>query len=238
METSCLEQQLGLDQQLHLKHIAIKKNQLKAMTMAQESSKRRLQQAKATINDFLANPIAGTFDEAAKNAKIQEITKQVEMDRMFKVIMVSRWMIREANKDKELGDLRSKVKKLKDELVKKQIQLQTRILPPSMDATPAEPIYFEPLEKGLPSSSAQASKDTDELNIDYTVTGPWDPRETNIKKELKQKIQVEVDDITRSCMEWELKILHSTCIHYLTAEAIHTDYHMPTLPYPLLKQEV
>ena len=47
-----------------------------------------------------------------------------------------------------------------------------------------------------------------------------------------------MDEITKSYMEWELKVLHSTCIHYLTIEAIHTDYHMPTLPYPLLKQEV
>ena len=39
-------------------------------------------------------------------------------------------------------------------------------------------------------------------------------------------------------MEWELKVLHSACIHYLTAEDIQKDYHMPMLPYPLLKQEV
>ena len=39
-------------------------------------------------------------------------------------------------------------------------------------------------------------------------------------------------------MEWELKVLHSACIHYLTAEDIQKEYHMPTLPYPLLKHEV
>ena len=39
-------------------------------------------------------------------------------------------------------------------------------------------------------------------------------------------------------MEWEQNILHSECIHYLTEEALHAEYHMPTLPFPLLKQEV
>ena len=84
-------------------------------------TKRRLQQAEETINEFLANPIAGTSDESAKDAKIQELTKQVEMDRMLKVTMVSWWMTREANKDNELGNLKSKVQKLKDELAKKEI---------------------------------------------------------------------------------------------------------------------
>ena len=39
-------------------------------------------------------------------------------------------------------------------------------------------------------------------------------------------------------MEWEQRVLKSACIAYLTAEDIHKDYHMPTLPLPLLKQEV
>ena len=55
---------------------------------------------------------------------------------------------------------------------------------------------------------------------------------------MKLQIQGEVDETVRRCMEWELKVLHSTCIHYLTAEDIRTEYHMPTLPYPLLKREV
>ena len=42
MQTSHLEHQLELDQQLHVKQISIKENQLKAMMVAQEMSKRRL----------------------------------------------------------------------------------------------------------------------------------------------------------------------------------------------------
>ena len=56
--------------------------------MAQELNKRRLQQTEVTIKDFLANPIAGTSDKSAKDAKIHELTKQVAMDRMLKVTMV------------------------------------------------------------------------------------------------------------------------------------------------------
>ena len=73
--------------------------------------------------------------------------------------MVSGWMTREANKDKEIGDLKNEVHKLKEELVEKENQLQTRILPPPMDAPPAEPIYFEPLDEDVPSSSTQVIKD-------------------------------------------------------------------------------
>ena len=39
-------------------------------------------------------------------------------------------------------------------------------------------------------------------------------------------------------MEWERRILHSACITFLTPAALHASYHMPSLPYPLLKLEV
>ena len=111
-----------------------------------------------------------------------------------------------------------------------------------MDPIPAEPMNFEPLEEELPNTSAQASEEAKEQGIDYTIaTEPStaDPMETNLEQEMKQNIQGEVDErAIKSCMECELKILHSACIHYLTIEDIHKDYHMPTLVYPLLEQEV
>ena len=39
-------------------------------------------------------------------------------------------------------------------------------------------------------------------------------------------------------MEWERRILHSACITLLTPSAVRASYHLPTLPYPLLKLEV
>ena len=53
-ELSRLEQQLDLAQQNFQKQLVVKENQIKAMSMAQEMSKRRLQQAEETINDFLS----------------------------------------------------------------------------------------------------------------------------------------------------------------------------------------
>ena len=47
-----------------------------------------------------------------------------------------------------------------------------------------------------------------------------------------------MDATVKECMEWEQTLLHSACIVYLTPEGIHADYHMPSLPFPLLKQEV
>ena len=55
---------------MHTRHITVKENHLKAITVEQELSKRMLQQAKATINEFLANPMAGTSDESAKDAEV------------------------------------------------------------------------------------------------------------------------------------------------------------------------
>ena len=47
-----------------------------------------------------------------------------------------------------------------------------------------------------------------------------------------------IDDIQKDCMEWERRILHSACITLLTPAAVRASYHLPTLPYPLLKLEV
>ena len=55
---------------------------------------------------------------------------------------------------------------------------------------------------------------------------------------MKERISQQKDLIIRECMEREQCILHSACLAYLTAKEIHKDYHLPTLPLPLLKQEV
>ena len=55
---------------------------------------------------------------------------------------------------------------------------------------------------------------------------------------MKDRIAKQTDLIVKECMEWEQRILHSACLAYLSAEEIHKDYHLPTLPLPLLKQEV
>lgn len=39
-------------------------------------------------------------------------------------------------------------------------------------------------------------------------------------------------------MEWENRIVHSVCILYLAPQEAMTSYHLPTLPYLLIKQEI
>lgn len=62
--------------------------------------------------------------------------------------------------------------------------------------------------------------------------GVQDPRETDLEVELNKQMQNEIDEIVKECMQWEKDIIHSATL------ALTSDYHMPTLPYPLLKQEV
>lgn len=226
--------------QAHARQLAIKENQLKATTVAQELTKRRLQQAEETINEFLANPIAGTLDESAKDAEIKALKKQVETDNLIKATMVSGWVAREAAKDREMEELKEQLKKLKAELTEKDNQLQARNLQFPIDPILVEPISFEPLDDEIPSTSAHIGEDTEDVDTDIPASEPStaDPQEADIEKELKLRIQGEVDHTVKSCMEWELKVLHSACIHYLTAGNIQKEYHMPTLPYLLLKKEV
>lgn len=62
-----------------------------------------------------------------------------------------------------------------------------------------------------------------------------DPKDLDAKKEILESIQIENDIVIKECMEWEWRILHSTALAYLKPKKATTDYHMPMLPYPLLK---
>lgn len=72
-------------------------------------SKRRLQQAEATINEFLANPMAGTSNESAKDAEIAALKKQGEMVKLLQATMVAGWVAREASKDRELEEIKEQM---------------------------------------------------------------------------------------------------------------------------------
>ena len=58
------------------------------------------------------------------------------------------------------------------------------------------------------------------------------------ERNLIGRLDSELDAMVKDCMEWERRIIHSATIILLTPKAIKENYHMPTLPYPLLKQEV
>lgn len=100
------------------------------------------------------------------------------------------------------------------------------------------PTYLDTMEIDLPGPSESiATPLPEEELMDYSVAGysMADPRETDLEQELRDRIARQNDIIIRECMEWERRILKSACLSYFTAEDIHKDYHMPTLPYPLLK---
>lgn len=124
--------------------------------------------------------------------------------------------------------------KLKQELANKEVQLQARVLIPPMDAPTAEPSYCDPMDTDIPLTGGDVVGTSGDSQVDYTTSA----FSADAKKDLREKIQMEVDAIVKDCMHWENNIIHLACLSYLTPEEIYSDYHMPTLPFPLLKQEV
>ena len=59
-----------------------------------------------------------------------------------------------------------------------------------------------------------------------------------MERALREKINTELKPLLKAIMEWEHRILHSANVYYLNRGDATADYHQPTLPLPLLKQEV
>lgn len=57
------------------------------------------------------------------------------------------------------------------------------------------------------------------------------------KDELCTQIEETTELIAKANMEWERKILHPASVHFLLYSDAYKEYHTPTLPYPLVKQE-
>ena len=58
------------------------------------------------------------------------------------------------------------------------------------------------------------------------------------EQEILDAMSRESRRMIRDCMDWEKRVLHSASQTMLTPENIQEHYKVPTLPYPLLKQEV
>lgn len=235
------EQQVEIAKKSLENRLADKEAQIKNMELAQKISNKRLQQAEAIVNEFLVDPLVGTsFQESANEAKIKVLTRQVEQDRLMKATMVAGWITQQEIRKTQIQEHEEEVKKLNKELEDKEVQLQARVVLPPEEPPASEPSHFEPLEADIPSSSFDTTGMSKDIPLDYTVSRytTTDPRETNLERELKEKMQQEVDAIVKECMHWESRIIHSACMVYLALEDIQADYHMPTLPYLLLKQEV
>lgn len=217
--------------------VAVKDAEVKNLELAQQISLRRLKQAEEMMNEFLANPLAGTSKEA-NDTRIKDLINQLEQEKLTRQALAIGWTTQITNKNKQIQELEEQVKALRKEVEKKDTELQAKVLVQPEQPPALAPSYFEHLEADIPTSSFDAAGPYEEP--DYTVAGytTANPRETDLEKELREQIQREVDELVKECMQWEARVIHSACIVYLKPEAIHTDYHMPTLPYPLLKQEV
>lgn len=123
-----------------------------------------------------------------------------------------------------------------------EVQLQTRPILPLAKVSTAMLDYLEPMDTDVASTSMDVEGSTvaEEDFPDYTVArySFSDPRETDLEKELKEKMTREVDLVVKECIEWEKRILHLAWLAYLTPEELHVDYHMPGLHFPVLKREV
>ena len=130
---------------------------------------------------------------------------------------------------------------MKKELANKEILLQERPILPPLDMSAPDLSYYEPPPMDTDVAGSSTGMGGTEEVPDYTTTGftgTVDPRQTDIEKELESRIRLEVDAVVKECMEWEKHVLHLANLTYLKHGVGTIDYHMPTLPYPLIKQEV
>ena len=78
-----------------------KEAQLVVMAKAQSLSNQRAITAEAAMNEFLANPLAGmAFPGSPHDAKIQQLQRQIDEDKLFKGLMVNK--LTKITKEKEV----------------------------------------------------------------------------------------------------------------------------------------
>ena len=100
------------------------------------------------------------------------------------------------------------------------------------------PIEFERVDPNEPRPSTRQIE-VEESKKEHKEEGERRaPPILQAQKELRQRIAQSTNDIQKDCMEWERRILHSTCITLLTPAVVRASYHLPTLPYPLLNLKV
>ena len=99
------------------------------------------------------------------------------------------------------------------------------------------PQAFERVEFDQPGTSTRFEEESSEEEQEEEGRRRAPPL-SKAEKELRRRMAQSEDDIQKDCMEWERRILHSACITLLTPSAVRASYHLPTLPYPLLKLEV
>lgn len=155
------------------------------MAKAQSLSNQRAITAEAAMNEFLANPLAGmALPGSPQDAKIQQLQRQIDEDKLFKGLMVNKLTKITEEKDAEVAELKKELTKLKDLLANMEAQAAIREAQPQVAATPEIPSYMEPADLELPGPSGPIEDTLTEEEMDYSVAGysVKDPRETDLEQ--------------------------------------------------------
>ena len=154
----------------HERKLKEKEDQLAVMARAQALSNQRAIAAEAAMNDFLANPLAGMSVPGSPNdAKIQQLQKQIDEDKLFKGLMVNKLAKVNEEKDAEVADLKQELAKLKELLANMEAQASLRATLPQVAPTPEIPAYMEPVDLELPTQSGPVEDTLTEEELDYSV---------------------------------------------------------------------
>lgn len=154
------------------------------------------------------------------------------MEKMQKNILSQSFMTLNATQEKKIKDLEEELQLVRRQLIEKDNLLQQQPPEVPLDISATEHSFLEPftLEEDQPGTSR--------LEESLPGLGVQDPREADLAKEVRAQMQMETDEIVKECLQWERQIINSAALAYLTPKEVTADYHMPSLPYPLLKQEV
>ena len=191
------------------------------------------------VQRFMSNTSLGiTTSTTAEKKEQMDLYQQLDQ----KEILLKGYMQREVEKKRgKQSTLKEIVEKLKAELAQKETMLQNQPPPLPMDLPSRSSVEFDSTPLDLEGIQMTNLEDMPPITTKtlFPHTSMQDPRFANLEQELKTRYRKRWMRSWRNAWNGrEQLILHSSCIVYLTPTESATDYHMPTLPYPLLQREV
>ena len=211
--------------------------QIEALQRAHTLMQQRLKQAEEVIDKYMANPILDPTTERGKDSQIKRLTAKVEMIKDMNIDLNQGFKSRLKHKDDKIAKLKKQVAQLQARGVQGSAQGTPSGQPTIRPLALGAPIEFERLDQNQPGTSSRFVEEESEEEQEEEGQRRAPPISKS-EKELRRRMAQSTDDIQKDCMEWERRILHSTCITLLTPSAVRASYHLPTLPFPLLKLEV
>ena len=217
--------------------LKVKDLQIEVIQKAQTLMQQRLKQAEDAINEYMANPIMDPTTETGKDSQIKKLTDEVAMVKDLHIDLTKGYRSRLKHKDDEIVELKKQIAQLQAGGAQEGIQRTPLGQPIIRPLALGAPIEFERVEHDQPKTSTRYEEESSEEEQEEEGQRRAPPI-SKAEKELWRRMTQSTDDIQKDCMEWERRILHSACITLLTPSAVRASYHLPTLPFPLLKLEV